>query len=148
MATYTFDGINSLIILPLNVTTINVNDIYSRWVDWVLTSDNSKYLPAFRSVGGDPISGTLSLSPTYFLTNGWYIRPSEADQYLTVNGNLFTDPSGSNPFIATLGNYNVVIQYVTSNVVSTIATGSGLTTNEHNQLFAVPTRQQLLPIIA
>lgn len=89
-------------------------DIYSAWVDWVAL--NLQYLPAIRFVGSDPISSTKSLGVTYFLINGWRIRPYESDHRLTLVGNLFTDPSGFSPMVPTLASHNVMIEYSVSNI--------------------------------
>lgn len=55
---YIFNGTNKIITLTTGTTTVSVRDIYSRFVDWYLTDDNSKYLPAFKTVGGDDIDPT------------------------------------------------------------------------------------------
>jgi hypothetical protein len=112
----TFDGPNKLAVLTAGTVSLDVVELWSRWIDWLLTGDNSKYLPAMRSVGGDPLSETKDLGTTFFMTNGWRIRPQEADHWLTVNGNLYTDPSGYSPFVATLGSYTVTIAMVVSNL--------------------------------
>jgi len=90
--------------------------LYSRWVDWFLTSDNSKFLPALRVVGGDPLPGSKKLGITYFLLNGWKIRPYEATHFFTLDGNLYCD-DGSSPYVSTLGSYNVTIINSVSNLV-------------------------------
>ena len=46
---YIFNGTNKIITLTTGTTTVSVRDIYSRFVDWYLTDDNSKYLPAFKT---------------------------------------------------------------------------------------------------
>jgi len=118
MAAYTFDGPNALIILPLGVTAISINDLWSRWIDWTLTGDNSKYLPAFRTSGGDPIGGGQFAGTYFFLENqagsGWRIRPSEENQQLTITGNLFAEDSASPIFVPTLGGYTVLVNTNTS----------------------------------
>ena len=122
---YTFDGTNKLIILSPGTTVLSVQDMYSRWVDWLSLSDNSKYLPAFRTVGGDIISDTSNVGITYFITNGWKIRPHEANHRLQVSGNLYTDPAGESPFTNTLGNYNVLIELSVSNIVDLVKVNTG-----------------------
>jgi hypothetical protein len=123
----TFDGPNKLIIIDFGETSLDAKvDIYSDWKEWVLESDNSKYLQALRTVGGDPTTGAQFISPYYFLMNGWRIRPHEADHFLVVDGNLFVD-GGGNPFITTLGAYNVVVNLTTSvNAVTEVVTASGI----------------------
>jgi hypothetical protein len=50
---YSINGITKTITLTTGTTVVSVRDLWSRWVDWFLTDDNSKFLPAFKSVGGD-----------------------------------------------------------------------------------------------
>lgn len=136
----TFDGPNKIIIMDNNITDITVKEIYSEWKDWVLLSDNSKYLEAMRVVGGDPITDIISLGSTFFLSNGWKIRPYEGNHTLNIEGNLFTD-DGLTPFVQSIGNYNILISMNRSNLIDTVSTGGGtggLTTAEHNKLMAVP----------
>lgn len=111
---FTFDGINKIIKVD-TTSSFEVTEMYSRWKDWVLTSDNSKFLQAFRFVGGDPTVGGKSLGITYFLTNNWVIQPFSQDHRLQVIGNLFTD-SGDSPFIAASGSFNVLIESEVSNI--------------------------------
>lgn len=146
MSQVTFDGPNKLIIVDDAVTELDAKvDLYSDWKEWVLTSgsDNAKYLPAFRTTGGDELPGGQFVSGYFFLTNGWRIRPYEGDHGLTVAGNLFVD-GGGNPFLPTLGDYTVLVNLQTSsNSLTTIISGSnggggGLTDAEHDQLMSIP----------
>jgi hypothetical protein len=119
----TFDGVNKLIIL--DSAQISADEIWSRWVDWVSTSDNARFLPAMRNVGGDPLSDTKKLGITFFLINGWRVRPMEANHRLILDGNLYTDPSGFSPFVPTVGNYNVVVEMQVSNLTDVTASNLG-----------------------
>lgn len=89
---YTFDGPNKRIIL-VATSSLNVRDLWSRWVDWVHIGTNSKYALAFSAVGGndiDPSSGT-SIPCYIFQANGWKIRPMESNHTLTVSGGVLVD---------------------------------------------------------
>lgn len=113
-----FDWDNLLIIVKPGITEIDVEqDLYSDWKEEVQLADNSKYPIAFRSVGGDPISGTQDLGSTFFLLNGWTIRPQEADHQLDITGNLFTDPAGNPLIVPTLGDFTVLVNTFVSNLV-------------------------------
>jgi hypothetical protein len=103
----TFDPINKRIIL--DVTQVSATELWSRWADWVVQSDNSKYLPAFRQVGGDDLSGGLFIPIYLFLQNNWRVRPKEADHQLIITGNLFVEGGGV-PVVNTLGAFNVLVQ--------------------------------------
>ncbi len=127
----TFNGIQKLIIIDTGVTEIDVKvDLYSDWKEWVILSDNTKYPIALSAIGGDPLPGGKFLGSTFFLENGWKIRPYEGDHTLTLSGNLYSR-DGSDVTVHTLGSYNVAINLSTSNLVDTISTsGSTITANE------------------
>lgn len=117
-----FDGPNKVIVLEAADTqTVSVIDVYSNWKLWV-TQGNAQYARAMSSVGGDPITGILSLGSTFFLENGWKIRPREADQELEIAGNLYSR-DGTNPLTQTTGTYRVLVTTRVSNLVDTVTTG-------------------------
>jgi len=116
----TFDGQNKLIIMDNGEDFIDVRKMYYNWKVWLSNPQNLKYPLAMRYVGGDPI-GDTKLGITYFLMNGWKIRPYESNHTLTVKGNLYSDDQSS-PFTRTLGNYNVLIKSVVSNIVDIVPT--------------------------
>lgn len=107
-----FDGANRLIVLSAGTVGLGVRDLWSRWVDWHALSDNSKYLLAMRSVGGDDIIAGETSIPVYtYLTNGWRIRPQEASHTLTVDDGILLVDGGGDPFVPTVGSFNVQISY-------------------------------------
>lgn len=111
---YAFSGPEKIIYLQSGVSSFDARNLYSNWKNWVLSGNNSSFLPAFNSIGGDAVSSTKSVAPYYFLTNGWRIRPYEYNHSLNIDGNLFVDGGAGNPFIPTTGNYNVFINISTS----------------------------------
>jgi hypothetical protein len=126
MAVYTFDGPNKRITLPAS-TVIDVKDLYSRWKDWVKTSDNSKYLPAFSVVGGDPISEDTNLAVNVFIQNnlGWRIAPPETDIDIALVGNLYP-ATASVPWRApAIGDYQTSINTDNSVNAIVVTTGGG-----------------------
>jgi hypothetical protein len=127
---YVFDGDTKIISLTLGTVTIDVVDLWSRWLDWLLLSDNSKYPIAMKQVGTepiDPVAGTFI--PIYiFLQNGWRLRPQEASHTLKVTNGILLVDGGGDPFLNTLGSFNVRINYqqpVQAITVSTTSGGSG-----------------------
>lgn len=104
----TFDPSTNRIIL--STTAVTSAEIWIAWIDWVATSDNSKYLPALKQVGGDDLGGGLLIPPYIFLLNGWRVRPMEANHTLVITGNLFVDGGGV-PVVPTLGAFNVSAQF-------------------------------------
>ena len=118
-----FSGTEKIIYLHPDEEIIDVKaDIYSAWKEWSILRDNTKFLEAIRVVGGDPITNIISLGATFFLINGWKIRPTESDYTLTINGNLYSD-DGSSPLIKTLGDYNILISMTRSNLIDTVLVG-------------------------
>jgi len=124
---FTFDGPNKIIVPDVGTTSISVRDLYSRWKDWIATSDNSKYVEAFTVTGGEPVDVAAGVYVTsyFFLQTGWKIRPAEEDHTLSVtSGVLLTDDS-SDPFVSTTGAFNVRVRYVAPVYTETVLTGGG-----------------------
>jgi hypothetical protein len=118
----TFDPATKRIIL--DSAYVNVKDMYSRWKEWVQLSDNAKYLPAFRAIGGDSLGGALYVSLYTFLLNGWRVRPMESNHTLVIEGNISVD-GGGDPVVHTIGTYNVLVQYTVPERAQAIATSGG-----------------------
>lgn len=147
MSLVTFDGPNKLIIVNPGVRSLNVRvDLYSTWKEWVVLGDNTKYLPAFSVIGGDEIGGGRFLGATFFIENGWKIRPAEESHTLTVEGNLY-GRGGVDPFTSTLGNFNVRINSTVSNIIDQVSTSGGSTGPTASQI-ASAVRLELNPELA
>ncbi len=137
---YSIDGNTKVISLTSGTTEVSVRDLWSRWVDWYLTSDNSKYLPAFTNVGGNDIDTVAGTSiPIYvFMQNGWKIKPQEANHTLVINDGILLVEGGGDPFNNTTGSYIVRINYQQPVQAITVATGGstggGLTAAQALQL--------------
>ena len=110
---YTFDGAERLITMSGTPYEIDVKDLYSRWKDWVKTTDDAKNAVAFLSVGGNVIDAGAGTSiPAYiYITNGWTIRPQEADHTLPVTNGILLRDGGGDPFEDTVGAFTVRINY-------------------------------------
>jgi hypothetical protein len=110
---YSFDGPTKVITLTVGTVEVSVRDLWSRWVDWLLTGDNSKYLIAMSEIGGDDIDpGAGTTIPVYvFLQNGWRIKPDEDDHTLNVTDGILLVSGGGDPFIDTTGDFVVRINY-------------------------------------
>ena len=124
---YIIDGPTKTITLSTGTVSVSVRDLWSRWVDWFLTDDNSKYLPAFKNVGGDQIDPVMGTSiPIYsFLENGWKLKPQEANHTLSISDGILLVNGGGDPFINTIGNYVVRINYQQPVQAITTSTGGG-----------------------
>ena len=141
----TFDGANRRIIL--NSTSVTASEIWSRYMDWLgADSNNAKWGLAIQQVGGDSLGGGLYIPLYFFLTNGWRVRPMEANHQLTITGNLFVAEGGS-PLVNTLGNYNVIAQYtvpVQAQAMATSGGSGGLTSEQAAQLMKTATKADVV----
>jgi hypothetical protein len=87
---FTFSGQTKRIIITSGVTDVDVQDMYSRWKNWSQTSDNSKFLQAFRTFGGDPTIAGQFAPRYFFLTNGWRVVV-DSNNDVNFATNLYTD---------------------------------------------------------
>jgi hypothetical protein len=96
-----FDGPTKRIIVQAGTDILDIPDMYSRWVDWLLTGDNSKYPLAISYVGGNPTVPGQSMTPYFFLENGWKIDAccefEGVTHELDVTG-IILSADGSNPW--------------------------------------------------
>jgi hypothetical protein len=141
----TFDPATQRIILDSAAVTATA--IYSRWADWIATSDNAKYLPAFRTAGGDDLGSGLSIPPYYFLLNGWRVRPMESNHNLTITGNLFVDGGGV-PVVSTLGVFQVNVNYTVPVQAQGISTSGSTGPTAAEIAAAILAAAQITPIYA
>ncbi len=99
-----FNGITKRITISglSNFSIVEVEkDLYSSWKNWVITDNNAKYQQAFRPIGGDPIGGTQTVPPYFFLLNNWKVDFSTMEN-IGFDTNLYCEESSNittNPFI-------------------------------------------------
>jgi hypothetical protein len=136
----TFDSVNKLIICKTGVTELDVKrDLYSAGKEeWLVDSLLNKFRFPISTVGGNPTVGEQFIEPYFFLLYGWRIRPDEDDHLLTMNGNLFVS-GGGNPFVATVGDFTVMVNQITTITRVTQTGGSAeLSPEEHDKLMGLP----------
>jgi hypothetical protein len=121
-----FDGPNKKIIVQVGTDTLDMADVYSRWVDWLLTSDNSKYLLAFSSSGGLTILPGQTQTTYFYLVNGWKIDTCSefegVNHSLQVDGIILCDDFSSPFYIDPLMPMTMVTNVVPLKT-ETVATG-------------------------
>lgn len=124
----TFDGVNRIIYVNYGETLIDIQtDVYSAWKEWSQLRDYLKFLPAMRTVGGDPTTGGSTLGATFFLINNWQLKTWEGDHTLTVIGNIYSDDLLP-VFLPTTGPYTILIYGQVSNLID--APASSITTTD------------------
>jgi hypothetical protein len=97
-------------IIQLDSADVSTAEIWSRWVDWYATSDNCKYLPAMRVIGGNLVDGSIYIPSYFYLLDGWRVRPMESSHNLTITGNIIVE-GGGNPITNTVGTYQVNVRF-------------------------------------
>jgi hypothetical protein len=137
----TLDGATKRIIL--DSASVTAAQIWSAWVDW--HGANTEWPLAFRQVGGDALGGGLFIPPYYFLLNGWRVRPMESSHNLTITGNLFVEGGGV-PVVATLGTYQVNVQYTVPVQAQGISTSGGTGPSAADIAAAILAAAQVTPI--
>jgi hypothetical protein len=94
----TFDGPSKIIQLDGAVQE-SIQNIYSRWVDWFATGTNSRFLPAFRTIGDPSGLDGYGIPVIAFLLNGWLIRPLAGVYELRLTGGILVGPGGTSGFV-------------------------------------------------
>ena len=122
----TFDGPNLLITLPALGAYDVETELYSAWKEWFKASDNAKYLPAFDTTGGDPVSTGVEIAPYFFCRNdlGWRIKMPDLNGEITLNGNLFPRDGATVLFESAVG-FDAFLRQVVSNRAVSVAGGGG-----------------------
>jgi hypothetical protein len=121
-----FDGGSKTITITTD-TELDVKALWTAWVNWFLTSDNSKYGLVMEQVGGNDIDVDAGTSiPVYiYLQNGWKVKPKEANHTLRVTNAVLLTDDGTTPYTTTTGSYNVVIRDQQPVQAIGVATGGG-----------------------
>lgn len=133
-----FDGDNLLIKVNEGVTTLDIQtDLYSDWKEWFQTGTNSKFLPALRTIGGDPTIEQKVVAPYFFLMNGWKIKPYSWNHTLNLIGNLFVDNPETYGAIVVVppdGYFTVLVNMSTTSDASKLLVGSGVTQQDKEDI--------------
>lgn len=160
-----FDGLNKLIIVHPDVTTLNIRtDVYSAWVDWLGFTGvyNTKWLQALKYSGMDAIPGGES-GGIFFTINGWKLIIDF--NKVAVSGVLFSEdfntaywsPEGLPLFpavVSSLVNSAVTTQNVVTGTVVTpaeiweyvdrqLTVATGMTPSQEAKIDAIPTNPLL-----
>jgi hypothetical protein len=100
-------------------------ELYSEWVDWAAQGDNLKYLPAFDTVGGDPLGGGQYIGGYVFIRNdlGWKgVPPDVGNVQVVIDGNFYPMAPGL-PFFVPWPGVITVIQSRVSQMTQAVEIG-------------------------
>lgn len=131
------DSLNGIITMSDVFETISIQEIYTGWKDWYKLKDNSFAWVSgttLEYLGGNTISGSISIPYYLFIPSAWFLRPYDSSYTLSVtNGILVRTGGGSEIFIDTESPNNVRINYqqpVQAIVVATGGSSGGATAAE------------------
>ena len=141
------DGVNRLIYLSASTVNASVHpiEIYREVRTLRRTNESLRQFDNFMKGNGNISKGGGKSTERYFtLLNGARIVPYDISHVLTITGTLITDDGQEGVYsfnrIPLTAGVVVDIQYVPKQVeIIVIHGGSGLSTEEHNKLFEVPT---------
>lgn len=135
MAAATFDFVNLIIDLPAptgGFLTIDVQE--DMYADWKVGVKGTGHFapPAFRTIAGDPIGSGQVVTGTYFLRNdlGWRIRPTDENQEITFDGNLFAEDTTITKYEVRAGR-TISYEYLLTANPRQVATGSGVLPSDY-----------------
>lgn len=123
-ANFTINYSSKLFIMDGGETELQIPILYSAWKDNVRLTNNIQYDLAMTQKGNDVISGTTVIADYAFLSNGWKIRPDEADHTLSITQGILVTDDESDPFVDTLGAYTVRVRYEQPVQVLKVSNGS------------------------
>lgn len=136
---FEFDGPNKRVHICQDcivggVAQFTVNELWSRYIDWVAQGDNSKYQPAMRIIGGDAIGGGQYLGSYLFFRNdlGWRGVPPEVDGVTIIIDGAFYAQDPLQPVMENLPNQETSLVINRSSMVMGIETSgtTGPTAND------------------
>lgn len=135
MGKFTFSGAEKRIYVGSSIVegttaSFTPQELWTEWVQWVSLSDNSKYLPAFESVMIE-LDATTLLGQYLFIRNdlGWRIIPPEVSGVnIIINGSFYAKDSNI-IIMDNIDNQETGLIINRSTLTSTVAVGSGGTTD-------------------
>jgi hypothetical protein len=138
---FEFDGDNKIITVS-GLSSFAFIDLYREAREWEDDQANMQYTSPLDAVGKESLKPDVYTDIVYILMNGWKLKPSGYTSGSTVQteGTIITDDNSSPTIPATVGSpITWVMQVASSGIIVNVSTGSGLSTEEHNQLMALPT---------
>ena len=138
-----FDGDNKIITLTTATSFSFHDDIYAPAIDWAMLSGNMQYLIAVSGTGHSPVSSGVYTDSIFTLINNWTLQFNGyvASDIITITG---TVTNGQDSIIAPASGDSPIISFAGYTNATIVTTGSGLSTEEHNQLFETLTEDNYL----
>lgn len=138
---FEFDGDNKIITVS-GLSSFAFIDLYREAREWEDDQTNMQYTSPLDAVGKESLKPDVYTDIVYVLMNGWKLKPSGYTSGSTVQteGTIITDDNSAPTIPATVGSpITWVMQVASSGIIVNVATGSGLSSAEHDKLMAIPT---------
>jgi len=133
---YVFDFTSQLIEITEPQVTVDIQDLINSIRTAEASEEGITYEKIADASGKESLGGSVSVGITIELLD-WQLHFWEGDDYTaTVSGGNLVGGVAGDSIAYTAGVQVIIIQSAASTVVET--GGSALTTEEHNQLMAVP----------
>ena len=134
---YVFDFQNTLIEITSPQTDVDIQELIDEIRTVEATTQGIAYPRIADASGKESLSAGVNVGITVELQNGWQLHFWEGAYTATVTGgNLVGGPAGD-PVAYSAGVQVVLVQSAASTIVSA---GSGLSQEEHDELFAIADR--------
>lgn len=142
---YLFDFTNKLIEVLNPQTDVDVQDLYDACREAEASLIGIQYDKIVNASGKESLGSGVSIGLTIELLD-WQLRFWDGNYMAKITGGNLVGGVGGDPVAYTAGVQVLLIQSAASTVVQ-ISAGSGLSTEEHNQLMsAVATKRDLFPL--
>lgn len=135
---YVFDFQNTLIEITSPQTDVNIQELIDEIRTVEANTQGIAYSRIADASGKESLGAGVTVGITVELQNGWQLHFWEGSYTATITGgNLVGGPAGD-PVAYSAGVQVVLVQSAAATIVST--GGSALTTEEHDELFAIADR--------
>lgn len=130
-----FNGSSKTITLT-TATSFTWQAIYDAAVNWAVLSGNMQYLLPMTGTGKAPFGGGSYSDVIFTVINGWKLLTSgyASTDIITIQGTGVCSTGSDADMINSSSTGIMVFARASYGTVSTVSTGSGLSTDEHNQL--------------
>lgn len=135
-----FTGSTKIITLD-TATSFAAKDIYDAAVDWAVLSGNMQYLLPMSGSGKAPFGGGNYSDSIFTVLNGWKIETSgySATDIINIVGTIVCSTGSDADMISSSSTGILIFARASYGSQSVVSTGSGLSTEEHDALLALPT---------
>jgi hypothetical protein len=115
-------------------------DIYDAAVDWAVIEGNMQYLLPMTGTGKAPFGGGSYSDIIFTLVNGWKLLTSgySSTDIVRITGTFVSSTGDSADMINSSSTGIIIFDRSSFGTITTVSTGSGLSSEEHDKLYAVP----------